>query len=233
MKIKAIIVDDEKEAGEALELLLKHTCPYVEIAGICRSAIDAARLFKQIKPDILFLDIEMSGGTGFDLLDIIDTNAGIIFVTAFDQYAIKAIRHGAKDYLLKPVDPDELKAAVDKVISSPTRFVEISRGSTIVVSSNRETFILNKEDLLYLKANGRYTELFFANGDHYTMCKNIGEYESELKNERFFRIHRSYLVNCRHVTKIDSSNNGFAVMCNGLEIELSKRRKTEFLKFLE
>lgn len=232
--IKALIVDDEPRVAEALRLLLHNVCPEIDVAGICYSAIDAVKLYRQTGARILFLDIEMPGGNGFDVFEMIGHEAVVIYTTAYEQYAVKAIRHGALDYLLKPVDPDELKAAVSKALlrlehhSKPA-----SRNSAIIVFTSQETLILEKENLLYLRANGRYTELFFKNGSQYTMCKNIGDYEDELKADRFFRIHRSYLVNCRHVVKIQSSDSGFAVMSNGMEIEISKRKKTEFLKFLE
>jgi two-component system, LytTR family, response regulator len=115
MNLKALIVDDEKEAGQALSLMLQKTCPDLEITGIFYSAIDAAMALKKSKVDILFLDVEMPGGNGFDMLEIVDNkNLYVIFTTAHSEYAIRAIKKGAKDYLLKPIDPDELVMAVAK-----------------------------------------------------------------------------------------------------------------------
>lgn len=237
MKLKALIVDDEKDASTALKLLLQKTCTGVEIAHVCESVMEAAKILKKEKMDIVFLDIEMPGSTGFDLLELMERDeVYVIVITAHDEYAIKAIKTGVKDYILKPIDPDELVAAVQEA----KRYLFEKRNGhaispvnlTIPVSTSTGLIILNKEDVVYIRADGRYSELTCSDGKHYTVCKNIGEYEEELKQDKFFRVHKSYLVNCRHVVKINSSDGGFAMMSNSKEIEISKRKKAEFIQFL-
>jgi two-component system, LytTR family, response regulator len=239
MKLKALIVDDEKEVANALRLLLSHTCPDVEIVGICHTIVDAIKTCKNKLPDILFLDIEMPGGSGFDVLEVIgkDHEARVIFTTAHSEYAIRAIKSGAKDYLLKPIDPDELILAVEKVReekSSEAKPRVVQRNSSsIPVTTSKGILLLNKEDIIFIKAEGRYSQLYCRDEKSYTVCKNIGEYEEELSSDFFFRVHKSYIINCKHVVKINSSDGGFVEMSNKKEIEISKRKKGEFIQFLK
>jgi len=237
MKLKALIVEDEKEAANALKLLLLKTCPDIDIEGICESAVEAAKALKKTPVDILFLDIEMPGGTGFDVIEMIDQKKlYVIFTTAHNEYAIKALKKGVKDYLLKPIDPDELIMAVERVkelqdkSNSPRHY---KNTGTITINTSKEVVFVEKEEVIYLKAAGRYTEVFCKKKKQYTVCKNIGEFESELGKDLFFRVHKSYLINCKHVQKINSVDGGFVVMSNKTEIEISKRRKSDFLKFLK
>jgi two-component system LytT family response regulator len=239
MKLKALIVDDEREVANALRLLLTYTCPDVEVIDVCHSVVDAIKSFKIKLPDILFLDIEMPGGNGFDLLEVIDKDKlpHIIFTTAHSEYAIRAIKSGAVDYLLKPIDPDELVTAVDKVRkvkNSELKSKPAQKGSVAIpVTTSKGIMFLNKEDIIFIKAEGRYSQLFCRDEKSYTVCKNIGEYEEELSADFFFRVHKSYIINCKHVVKINSTDGGFVEMINKKEIEISKRKKGEFIQFLK
>ncbi len=235
MKLRSIIVDDNEDVATALELLLKKF-PELTVAQKFTSIIEAAKSLKKGPADILFLDIEMPGGNGFDLLELLGENAPYtIFTTAYAEYAIKAIKQGAKDYLLKPIDPDELTESVKKVLQyfdkGQKKTPEVS--SVLSVNTGKAIILLNKYDVLYIKADGRYSEIFCSNDQHFTICKNIGEYERELANSSFFRIHKSFLINCKHVVKINSNDGGFVEMSNKKEIEISKRKKAEFLKFIK
>lgn len=234
MKLKALIVDDEQEVATALRLILQKTCPNIEVTNICLSVIEGVKALKKNPVDIIFLDIEMSGGNGFDLMEILgDEIPYVIFSTAHSEYAIKAVKAGAKDYLLKPIDPDELIAAVEKATTSLNKTQVKSKPSTISVNSTNGIIFLNKEDIVYIKADGRYSEIHCRDERSYTICKNIGEYEDELASDFFFRVHKSYLINCKHVVKIKSTDGGFVEMINLKEIEISKRKKTEFLKIFK
>lgn len=238
MPMKALIVDDEKDVSQALKLLLNKTCPDIEVIGVVHSAMDAVKALKKEMADVLFLDIEMPGGNGFDLLEIVDNKElYVIFTTAHSEYAIKAIKNGAKDYILKPIDPDELMASVAKakkeIDSLKTNGINSKVSSTLSVSTPKGLMFVSKEDVIYIKADGRYSELYCKEDQRYTVCKNIGEYEEELNKDFFFRVHKSYLINCKHVVKIKSTDGGFVEMNNKAEIEISKRKKTEFLKFLK
>ncbi len=200
MKLRALIVDDEQEVATALKLILQKTCPNIEVINICLSVIEGVKALKKNSIDIIFLDIEMSGGNGFDL---------------------------------KPIDPDDLIAAVEKATSSFTKTQVKNKPSTISVNSANGIIFLNKEDIVYIKADGRYSQIHCRDERSYTICKNIGEYEDELASDFFFRVHKSYLINCKHVVKIKSTDGGFVEMINLKEIEISKRKKTEFLKIFK
>jgi two-component system LytT family response regulator len=238
MKLKALIVDDEKDVALALRLLLEKTCAQVKVIGIAVSLDEAIKTLNREEADILFLDIEMPGGTGFDLLRLVDgKEIYTIFTTAYSEYAIRAIKQGARDYLLKPMDPDELITSIEKAqehFNRQHKEVSPSKASpTLTVTTSAGIVFLNKEDILYIRADGRYSELHCRDEQQYNACKNLGEYEGELSKDFFFRVHKSYLINCRHVLKINSGDGGFVEMSNHKEIELSKRRKTEFLRFLK
>ncbi len=238
MRLKALIVDDEKDVSQALKLLLNKTCPDIEVIGVVHSAMDAVKALKKEMADVLFLDIEMPGGNGFDLLEIVDNKElYVIFTTAHSEYAIKAIKNGAKDYILKPVDPDELINSVAKarkeIESIKTNGSSTKMSPTLSISTPKGLMFVSKQDVIYIKADGRYSELYCKDEQRYTVCKNIGEYEQELSKDFFFRVHKSYLINCKHVVKINSSDGGFVQMNNNSEIEISKRKKAEFLKFLK
>ncbi|MCD6065766.1 MAG: response regulator transcription factor [Bacteroidetes bacterium] len=238
MKLKALIVDDEKDAANALKLLIEETCGYIKIAGVAASVAESIKFINKEEIAILFLDIEMPGGSGFDLLDLMgEKEPYIIFTTAHSQYAIQAIKQGAKDYLLKPIDPDELVAAVEKArsyLSKEQNHLPSSKSiATLPVATPKGILLLNKTDILYIKADGRYSDIHCADGQHYTICRNIGEFEQDLSTDFFFRVHKSFLINCKHIFKIKSSDGGSVEMSNHKEIEISKRKKAEFLKFLK
>lgn len=231
-KIRALIVDDEADVAQALNLILKETCPDVEIVRMCHSVHDASEILNKREIDLLFLDIQMPGGTGFDLLELMNIRVPcVIFTTGYSEFAIRALRSGAVDYLLKPIDPDELvkavarvKAALDKNEKAPF---------LLAVHTTKGLCMLNKDDVMYIKADGRYSELHCVNAKTYLVCKNIGEYEAELQDKFFFRAHKSYLVNRSHVCAVKSAEKDFIELSDKQLIELSKRKKAEFLEFLK
>jgi two-component system, LytTR family, response regulator len=237
MKLRALLVDDEEDAATALKLLLEKTCPDLHISGIEHSALAAVKRINKEQVDVLFLDVEMPGENGFGLLDLLKGgNFYVIFTTAHSDYAIHAIKYGAKDYLLKPIDPDELVTAVKKArehYAQTDKSSQLSRSEpTISVATSKGISFLKKENIVFVKANGRYSEINCADGSVHLICKNIGEYENELRADHFFRVHKSFLINCKRVLKINSLDGGFVEMDNHKEIEISKRKKKEFIHFL-
>jgi two-component system, LytTR family, response regulator len=232
--LKVLLIDDEKNALSALRKLLEQFCPDVQVVGEAQTALEGLRLIRQQSPDIVFLDVEMPGGTGFDLLEALDKiNFSTIFTTAHEQYTIPAIRAGASDYLLKPVSVDELRAAIQRVAIKGKAGYGTSEDLRVSVSNHKGTWFVPVTDIVYIEAEGRYSRFFLMGGEEYPVSKNLGELQSELSPMKFFRVHKSWLVNCRHVTRISSSDGGFAIMSNGKEIEISRRRRAEFMRMME
>jgi len=243
--IKAIIVEDEKRSSQLLSNLLKEYCAGVELSGMASTVTEAFQLIKKNHPDVIFLDIEMQKETGFDLLAKFDEiKFEIVFTTAYENYALKAIKFCAIDYLLKPIDVEELKAAVSKVERNHqknrlNKKLEALRQNMhnanpeqfrIALPSTEGLSIIRVNEILYLKSDRQYTIFYLKSGDKIMTSKNIGEYEELLLEHNFFRVHHSFLINLGEVKKYLRGDGGYAVMSNGEQIDVSKRKKDAFLK---
>lgn len=244
---RTIIVDDEKGCRDSLEALLKEI-PTIEIVSIVDSITLAQNAIKTMRPQLVFLDIEMPGGTGFDLLEKISPiDFDIIFTTAYDQYAIKAIKYSALDYLLKPVDPTELKETIDRFSSKKhdqklinnkfkTLLNNIGAETThqkIAIPYGEGISFVKINDIIHFQSDGSYTNMFTVNGKKPTLIsKPIGDYQEMLENEFFIRVHRSHLINIQHVDKYVKGDGGYAIMSDGSKIEVSRRKKTDFIEAL-
>ncbi len=243
--IKAIIIEDEKRSAKLLSNLLKEYCKNVELAGIANSAEEGFSLINKNLPDVIFLDIEMQQETGFDLLEkFSEIRFEIVFTTAFENYALKAIKFCAIDYLLKPIDVEELKTAVDKVERSHQRdqlnkkmeafmmnmHSKSSAQVQIALPSTGGMTIVKVEEILYLRSDRQYTLFFLKSGAQIMTSKNLGEYEDLLPEHHFLRVHHSAMINLGEVKKYIRGDGGQAVMSNGDLIDISKRKKEAFLK---
>ena len=242
--MKCIIVDDEILVAGNLEMLLARYCPEVEVDGIAHSAKEAEVLIRDKRPDLVFLDVEMPHGNGFDLLKKFDrVDFGVIFVTAFDHYAIKAIKFSAIDYLLKPIDINELVAAVSKAqIQLKSR--SVNQGLNLLLQNMAQpatrlqkltlptmegmTFV-NIDEILYCKSDGNYTSFHLMGGQSLLVTRQIGTYEDLLPEPLFCRIHRQYIINVNKVTKYIKGRGGYVVMSDGKVIDVSVRKKEDFL----
>ncbi|MBK9389240.1 MAG: response regulator transcription factor [Bacteroidetes bacterium] len=209
--LKAIIVDDERLARLNLRKLL-NPYPEIEVAGeasSCENAIEMIRLFN---PQLIFLDIQLSGETGFDLLELIDNSIKIIFVTAYDEYAIRAFEVNAIDYLLKPVNPERLKAAIERVIKrekaqeGEAKCYEYS-DSIYVRLNNYASRFIKISSISFIEPVGNYTRIFTIDGKHCLVLKTLKQWEEELPENHFVRIHRSSIVNIEHVDHIEKDSN--------------------------
>ncbi len=242
--IKAIIIDDEENGRETLLFSLKEVCPEVEVVAQADSAISGLKAIEQHKPDLVFLDIEMPYGTGFDLLqNISKIDFEIIFTTAYDQYAIKAFKFSAIDYLLKPINLMELKSAVEKVQKrQAARESELkyellkdnmeekeSSFHRIALPTNDGLEFMEIKDIIRLEASGNYTMFYMAGGKKIIVGKTLKEYEELLEEHNFFRTHKSHLINLQYLKKYIKGTGGIVVMSDDSEIEVAKRRKEAFL----
>lgn len=241
---KVIIVEDEKHSLEALKNLLIEFFPSVAVIATASDVGSAVKLIHQINPDIVFLDIELNPGTGFDVVSQTrDMRYAVIFTTAYEQYAIQAIRFSSVDYLLKPVDIEELSAAIDKAIvqindrlrqqqidvllSSLTS--ENNLQQKICLASQEGLEFFNVSDIMYCQANGAYTEFITNSGRRIMVSKNIKEYEKMLPERFFLRVHNHHLINLTEVKKYIRADGGSIVMNNGDTVYLSPRKKDAFL----
>ncbi|MBS1619167.1 MAG: response regulator transcription factor [Bacteroidetes bacterium] len=242
--MRAIIVDDELLVAQNLNLLLKRYCPEVEVLQMAHSAADAERLIKELEPDLIFLDVEMPGGNGFDLLKrFTQIRFGIIFVTAFDHYAIQAIKFSAIDYLLKPIDINELKGAVAKA-QEQLKNRSINQSLNILLHNMAQpatklqklslptqdgmTFIAIN-DIIYCESDGNYTIFYLDDGQKLLITRQIGVYEELLPEPLFCRIHRQYIINVNKVARYVKGRGGHVVMTDGQEIDVAVRKKEDFL----
>lgn len=238
MRLNAIIVEDEKNARELLEHYADKYCN-LNISGYAETVDDAEKLILLLAPDIVFLDISLPIHNGFELLKRFAViGFEIIFITAFDQFAIQAIKVSAVDYLLKPIDIKELKFAVEKARlniekknqNQNLRILQENIGNTIldqklsIANGSNYDFVYFKE-ILFFKGAGRYTEIFLKNNTRYLVSKNLGEYEDILDSYLFIRVHNSFIVNLNEIDKFVKKDNAYIVLKNGEIIEVSKRRK--------
>ena len=243
--IKAVIIDDEPDAITALTNLISEYCPGIGVYGSAMAADAAVEMIRRIRPDVVFLDIEMPGQDGFEILKRLgEPFFQVVFVTAYNRYALDAIKASAVDYLLKPVDIDDLRLAIGKIqkgvqarsasqgLTSLVR--QLSMLSTahnkIAVPSIDGLEFISAEDILYCRADGQYTHLELATGKTVVSSYRIGEYEELLPPSFFCRVHNSYIINLRHIDKYMKGRGGSIVMNNGKLIEVSTRRKDAFLE---
>jgi two-component system LytT family response regulator len=243
--MNAIIIDDEKKGREILSKLVETYCQDVNIVAMAANADEGYEAITEKKPDIVFLDIEMPNGNGFSLLERFnEINFQIIFTTAYDNYAIQAIRHHALDYLLKPIDIDELKTAVENAKNALKEKPEVNRYTEFIaerkLDSNSRLALPIKEGIAYLsvseiirvESDGSYSTFYSSDGKKYVVSKNIGEYETILPVKDFFRSHKSHLINIKKVKKFLRTDGYFAEMEDGSVIEISRRKKDEFLQLM-
>lgn len=231
--LSCILIDDEPDAIEVLSRLLKLYCPLVTVVYNCATIFEGLKAIRQYQPDIVFLDIEMPGGNGLELAQEIDpVRTKIIFTTAYRNYSIHAIKVNAFDYLLKPVDPDDLKNAINryKQLHGNARQSSITAPVLIKLSDKDSTLFVEPEKIMYVKAQGRYSDVILNDQRLFTLTRNIGELEEELQEQAFLRPHKSYLVNIAGIDKILNKDGGFLVLKNGLEIEIARRKRVEIIK---
>lgn len=245
-KLTAILVDDESPCIEALSWDLKTYCPDVQVLATATNPAKAIELIEQLQPEVVFLDIEMPEMSGFEVVQKIkDQHCNIIFVTAFDQFAIKAFKVAALDYLLKPVNKDELIAAVTKA-SQPDR--EISKLKLDTLISNIKTegaqfkkivlptlegleFIETKQ-IIRCESSSNYTLIHLQNGANFVASKTLKVIEEMLQGHHFFRVHNSHLANLDHVKSYLRGEGGELIMCDNSRIPVSKRKKESLLTYI-
>lgn len=246
--MKAIIIDDEKRARRILKTLIEEECPKILTVFDAENLLEGVAIIKAEQPDVVFLDIEMPNHSGLQILDFFkkDTiNFQIIFTTAYGHYAIDAFKLSAVDYLLKPIDIDELKTAINKASDSlEENFI---KEKLLNLERNFQQLALNKialevpkgirfvshEDILFFEADGVYTKVFLQNGKTELICKTLKHFTEQLSNKPlFYKPHRSYLINLKYMTEITKKDGLQVIMSNNKSIPIARDRKDEFMDII-
>ncbi|MEO0333831.1 MAG: LytTR family DNA-binding domain-containing protein [Bacteroidota bacterium] len=245
--IRALIIDDEEDAREALRLTVTQYCSEVDLVAVCSSPEEGIQAIKELQPELVFLDIQMPRMSGFELLQQLSpVNFEVIFATAHDHYAIKAIRFSALDYLLKPVDVDDLIQATSKVQerihqkNSTYQYQSVLNNmqyrarklERLAIPTLEGIEFFRTDDIIYCRADGNYTKLFLQNQPSQLISRNLKDFESLLGESGFCRVHHSSLINLAHIQKYVKGEGGYVTLTDNHHVDISRRKKEEFLKLL-
>lgn len=227
--LKVVIVDDEPQALAALRALLAERIDEVKLVAEASNALEGIKMIQRHRPDVVLLDIEMPHGSGFDLLDAFpDRSFQVVFITAHEQHAVQAAHTHPFDYLLKPVDPDELYRVLTELLASKTRHCP----ERIELTSLHGKVFLRVEEILRIEADGGYSTLYTLNGEKHVASKAIGHFEQLLPVDRFFRCHQSHLIQLAHVRRYLNQDGGMVVLSDGANVPVATRRQSELLERL-
>jgi len=255
-KLRALIVDDEEFARKNLQMMLEEFCPEISIVGTASGKEQALELIANEQPDVVFLDIRMpSGAEGFELLDEVpEKNFLIVFVTAFKDYAIRAFNASAVHYILKPIDIDDLRIAVEKLVDAKSIFTQdpenyvtyfrslsqlsdlLLRNKTtnrIAISHSKGLKIVEDDTITHLEANGNCTTIYFEDGTRYLDTRTLKIYENILNPAKFFRVHKSHIIHLKELKEYINDDGHFAILKSGLRVPVARNRVAEFVKMLK
>lgn len=230
--MKALILDDIRISREGLAALLNKIDPGIEIAASVATTEEARQVFDEMAIDVAFLDIQLQAGTSFDLVDEIPFETKVVFITAYDEHAISAIRKGAFDYLLKPINSSDLRNCIQRIRDVDLQMTESGNSKNddphvnpdlIGITGLDSIIFLKIEDIIYLKADGKYT-MIQTTTEHITSSKNLKVFETTLPESKFMRVHHSFLLNLKYIKKFQKEYNTL-VLENGAQIPVSKSRK--------
>ncbi len=242
--LKAVIIDDEPDNVKLLALQLKMYCPQVQVVAECTESEVGYLKIKELQPDLVFLDIEMPMMNGFQLLEKIgDINFSLVFVTAYDQFAVKAFRFSALDYLLKPIDGKDLKAAVEKAekrLWPQTQQLnllkqQLQNGDKILPDKialpyqNGVTFAEIK-NVIFCESDNNYTRIHTVDGNHYMVAKTLGDIQEVLEERNFLRVHRQYLINLNHIKKYVRGEGNYVILSNNQSIPVARNQKDKLIE---
>jgi two-component system LytT family response regulator len=243
--IQAVLVDDESNSLEALGILLEKYCPEVEVIGTAQSVEEAVGVIDELQPELVFLDIALPDGQGFEVLEQVEHDQfEVIFTTAYDQYALTAFEFSALDYLLKPINAEKLKQSVeryrdikgDREISSRVSVLKDSLkniNERIILSSMDGFDVYKISDIIRCEANGSYTTFFIKGGIKVVTSKTLNNFEKLLADQPFARVHSKHLVNLEYIKKYISGRGGYVVFEDGSQVDVSERKKKEFIRLMK
>lgn len=243
--LRTLIVDDEARSRKALANLIDYYCEDVLLIGEATDVQSGIDKIQKLEPDLVLLDVEMPDGNAFDLLRAFEEiDFGIIFTTAHQEYALQAIKYSALDYLLKPVDPDELKAAIEKASQSKKNELGIKLKAyseninsktgprKIVLNTSNTIYVVNLDEIIRCESDQNYTKIHIQNRETVVVSKTLKEFDELLGDQGFFRVHQSHLINLGYIDHYEKGLGGNVVMKNRIKIPVSSRRKESFLRLL-
>lgn len=243
--IKALIIDDLEQARTTLKKDLSIYAKDIEVIGEADGVVSGAKLLRNVQPDILFLDIQMQDGSGFDLLDILPAiNFKIIFITASDAHAIKAFRYAAIDYLVKPVDPDELKSALTRYrenhLNEEEKYKLLSDSlknkehptKRLALHAQDKINIVNIDEIVRCESHINYTTFFFLDGTRIVVTRTLKEFDELLSDQGFYRVHQSHLVNMKFIREFIKGDGGYLLMTDQSEVPVSVRKRSVVLEMI-
>jgi len=245
--LRTIIIDDEPHVRKTLARMVEEECSNVILLKSADGVKSGLKAINEQNPDLVLLDIQMDDGTGFDLLKKAEPiNFKVIFITAFDQYAIQAFKFSAIDYLLKPVDPEDLVQAVNraeqmvqedfstqlKVLDDNLKTQE-TKGKKIILRTSETVHLLKVNDISYCESDMSYTQFYLADGQKILVSRTLKEFEDMLKEFGFFRVHKSFLVNLFAISKFEKADGGYLVMENNDRVPVATRKKDELMELFE
>jgi len=245
--LRTIVIDDERHIRQSLTEMLKMSCPNVKLVAQADGVKTGWEAIQKYHPDLVLLDIRMKDGTGFDLLEQFENiDFKIIFITAYDEYAIKAIKFSALDYLLKPVDPEDLKIAVEKAneITQKELKAKLDTLSTnlktkdqdkkkIILKTLDNIYLVRVRDIIHIEGDGRYSTIYLDSGENVIVSVNLKYYQEMLEDYGFFRAHKSHLINLDRIHRFEKADGGYVVLNNNSKIPVATRKKDELIELFE
>jgi two-component system, LytTR family, response regulator len=246
--IKTLIIEDEQKSRDVLMKIIEKNCPELKVVGNASNVTEGVDMIKSLKPDLVFLDITMPDGSGFDLLEqVSDQKFDLIFATASNSHAIRAFKYSACDYLLKPIDIEELRNAVLRVVKRKTEAPDMGNLNFLIQQLKRsdDNFqkitlptgnayeIINLKDIVRCEADGSYTYFYLIDKRKLMVSASLKHYEELLPEQDFIRVHHHNLINMNHVIRFLKEDGGYAVMSDGSKIEISRRKKDQFMERLK
>ncbi len=243
--IKTIIVEDEKRNIQVLKKMLAEFCPEVELIDVYETVKDAVKGIPTQLPELIFMDVILSDGSAFDILkQLPERNFEVVFITAYNEYAIDAIKFSALDYLLKPLNIDELQLAVDKAMKKAVKNLDNNHFDALMQNINSSSgklqrlampglqgyLFIDLGDIIRFEADGNYASVHLVSKEKVFVSKSLKEFEDILNNHGFFRVHNSHLINLAHIKQYFKGNGGYVLMDDDSSVDVAARRKEEFLK---
>lgn len=238
-KFTAIVVDDDLDNLNILKIYLQRYCHNIEVIGAATSIDKAISLYNDLQPEILFLDIELDNSNAFYLIDHLNNlSSQIVFVSSHEKFALKAIKYQAVDFVKKPIEINDLIAASNRAVSRILKNSNIIEKPSVkldflAIASTKKIELLKLSDLVYCEADGRYTNFHLSNNEKRVSCRNLGEYEALLSNNKnFFRIHHKYIINLKKIKNINKTSGNYCEFENNLSLPIAKRRQEKLIRHL-